>query len=375
MVFAGFDRNAWAVDHTGAPLHGFPFVTDDSIWSSPALFDVDADGDLEIFIGGDPTSAARSTTSAVLWVLDVEPTGVTELWRGFANEVFHRAERSATSTTTAGWRSSSVPATTGGSSVRRGTICAALGQLDTNRLFAFHLHDGSTVPGFPVTAEGTLIGSPALGDIDDDGQLEIVVGSEDAHVYAWNGDGSLLWRVQRDDDDGHPYIGPGAFAAGAIIADLQGDGRQDVAIGSNNSMVLLDGATGASLEAGVYWNDRVAFAQSFEAAPAVGVFGGERRLVVASFDTPNKTSKLTSYALPASDATDAWPMFGRDAARSGTSDLDAVTCGFRQSGTFCDVVVAKFFHDPVLWMVREGITTGVSNDRFEPDWTLSAPRW
>ena len=62
-------------------------------------------------------------------------------------------------------------------------------------------------------------------------------------------------------------------------------------------MVLLDGATGASLEAGVYWNDRVAFAQSFEAAPAVGVFGGERRLVVASFDTPNKTSKLTSYAL------------------------------------------------------------------------------
>ena len=136
-------------------------------------------------------------------------------------------------------------------------------------------------------------------------------------------------------------------------------------------MVLLDGATGASLEAGVYWNDRVAFAQSFEAAPAVGVFGGERRLVVASFDTPSKTSKLTSYALPASDATDAWPMFGRDAARSGTSDLDAVTCGFRQSGTFCDVVVAKFFHDPVLWMVREGITTGVSNDRFEPDWTLS----
>ena len=373
VVFAGFDWNVWAVDHTGAPLHGFPVVTDDSIWSSPALFDVDADGDLEIFIGGDSTPGGPvDHLGGVLWALDVEPTGVTELWRGFANEVFHSSgaigdinddgRMEIVIGTGHNWR---IECAAGNH------LCGPGDGSDTNRLFAFHLHDGSTVPGFPVTAEGTLIGSPALGDIDDDGQLEIVVGSEDAHVYAWNGDGSLLWRVQRDDDDGHPSIGPGAFAAGAIIADLQGDGRQDVAIGSNNSMVLLDGATGASLEAGVYWNDRVAFAQSFEAAPAVGVFGGERRLVVASFDTPSKTSKLTSYALPASDATDAWPMFGRDAARSGTSDLDAVTCGFRQSGTFCDVAVAKFFHDPVLWMVREGITTGVSNDRFEPDWTLS----
>ena len=101
-------------------------------WSSPALFDVDADGDLEIFIGGDSTPGGPvDHLGSVLWALDVEPAASPNSGEGLPTRCFIRAERSATSTMTAGWRSSSVPATTGGSSVRRGTICAALATVRT----------------------------------------------------------------------------------------------------------------------------------------------------------------------------------------------------------------------------------------------------
>jgi hypothetical protein len=37
-------------------------------------------------------------------------------------------------------------------------------------------------PGWPQTAEGPVASSLALGDLDDDGHLEIIVGSADHHV-------------------------------------------------------------------------------------------------------------------------------------------------------------------------------------------------
>jgi hypothetical protein len=373
VTFASWDFFIWSVDRNGNPLPGFPFDNDDSVWSSPALFDVDNDGDMEIFIGGDTTPGGLyDHLGGVLRALDWTPSGVVNLWNAEANEVFHSSGAIGDINndgrveivigTGHNWR---IECAAGNA------LCRTGDGSDTNKLFAFHLHDGSPVPGFPVTHGGTVIGSPALGDIDNDGELEVVIGSEDTFVYAWNGDGTRLWRAQTDDNDGHPAIGPGAFAAGPVIADLQGDGRQDIAIGSGTSLALLDGATGNSLEAGVFWNDRVGFAESYEAAPAVGVLNGKRHLVIAAFDTPNNTSRLAAYELPNSSATDAWPMFGRDAARSGNADPDAITCGFSQSGTFCDVFERDFYFDAVNWMVAEDITTGISNFLFAPGQTLT----
>ena len=369
VTFASFDFFIWSVDHTGTPLTGFPFNNDDSVWSSPALFDIDADGDLEIFIGGDTTPGGYyDHLGGVLRALDWTPDGIDNLWNAEANEVFHSS--GAIGDINGDGRTEIVIGTGLNWYLECGAghpLCQPGDGSDHARIFAFHLDDGSTVPGFPVTTGATVIGSPALGDIDGDGQLEVVVGSADTRVYAWNGDGTLLWRVQPD----HAHFSPQPFGAGVIIADLQGDGGQDVALGSAAAMILLDGATGAALEDHLFWADRTGFGYSYEAAPAVGELGGQRRLVLAAFDTPNNNSRLATYTLPASTAEDAWPMFGRDIARTANAGPDSTVCGFRQSGTFCDVSATDFYDAAVSWMVTEGITTGVSNFLFGPDETLT----
>lgn len=354
IVFGGFDFHIWAVDHTGTPLPWFPFDNDDSVWSSPALFDRDGDGDDEIFIGGDSTpGGGYDHRGGVFRALDWTPGGVVNVWNARANEVFHSSP--AIGDINGDGRAEAVIGTGGN-----------WGGSDRTRVFAFHVDDGSRVPGFPVSTGGVVFGSPALGDVDRDGLDEVIVGSDDSHVYAWNGDGSLLWRVQPLFD----HLGAGRMGASPIVADLDGDGDQDVAVGGEKGLALLDGANGRSLEHGLHWTERASVSWSHEAAPAVGMLDGRRHIVFTGFDTPGERTRIAAYELAASNAEDAWPMFRRDPARRGVTD-DARPCGFSISGRFCDVVASAYYADAVAWMIAEGITTGVSNLLYGPDQILT----
>ena len=366
IVFASFDFYIWAVDRFGTPLAGFPFNNDDSVWSSASLFDIDGDDDMEIFIGGDSTPGGYyDHLGGVFRALDWTPGGVVNLWNAEANEVFH------SSPAIGDINNDGVPEAVIGTGNNWHTECgnghhqcSGNDGSDHSKVFAFHLHDGSTVPGFPVSTGGTVIGSPALGDLDGDGGLEVVIGSADHYVYAWNGDGSLDWKVRPDFD----HLGHGRMQGSPIIADLDGDGGQDVVIGGDKGLALLDGVNGADLEAGVIWQDALS-RWSHESAPAVGVFNGSRHIVFTSFDTPSVRTRLAAYELPASSAEDAWPMLRRDAMRQGSAET--VACGFSTSGTFCDVSESAYYADAVAWMVDEGITTGISDYLYGPNVNLT----
>lgn len=110
---------------------------------------------------------------------------------------------------------------------------------------------------YPLDAPS--FGSSAVGDIDEDGNLEIVFGTYfgDEHVYALNADdGSLLWS----------YDTGGCNDASPVIADVDLDGHLEVVIpASSPSLVYcFNGMTGQ-----VEWSRSTGASNCIDSPPAI----------------------------------------------------------------------------------------------------------
>jgi FG-GAP-like repeat/FG-GAP repeat len=82
--------------------------------------------------------------------------------------------------------------------------------------------------GFPVTLSGAQIrnSSVALGDLNNDGTDDIVVGGIDGKVYAYRGNGAKLWEYD---------TGSMAIEGKAVIGDIDNDGQNEVVIGAGST--------------------------------------------------------------------------------------------------------------------------------------------
>jgi Subtilase family/FG-GAP-like repeat len=104
--------------------------------------------------------------------------------------------------------------------------------------------DGSVVPGFPVRLDPSFsrpqdrtrqnhikrgfTASPVLGDLNDDGRLDIVIAGLDAHIYAWNGSGNPLPGFPKLLRDGDPSVPGAEIITTPALGDITGDGKPDI---------------------------------------------------------------------------------------------------------------------------------------------------
>ena len=312
IVFGSFDHYLYVKDRFGNDLPGFPFNNVDTIWDSAALVDEAHIGRDDIFFGGDasPGGPCGQAGGGVLRGLRVNPGGPKVLWQLCQNEIFQ-----------------SSPAV--GDLEGNGRLDLVIGsgtsyhRSDTDTLHAYHLDDGSPVPGWPVTTNGPVIGSPVIGDLTGAGRDDVVVGScagcfvpPYGQVEAFSGNGTPMWTAP---------AGQSEELATPILVDLDGNGTQDVAIGFSGGLNLLRGSDGQPLYTGVEAGGIV------ENSAAVADFGPGLgwRLAVLVSSGPNSPGYLDLSSLPVTPASQpAWPQWrwGPDHLGVGVSPPPAPLC-------------------------------------------------
>ncbi len=95
------------------------------------------------------------------------------------------------------------------------------------------------------TPAGPINGSVAVGDLDGDGRPEVVAGSDNGWVFAWHGDGSMVagWPQFTGWNADYPYKCATNACTGVVaaptVADLDGDGKAEVIVGSYSHKMFV----------------------------------------------------------------------------------------------------------------------------------------
>lgn len=308
VVVGSFDQYLYAIRSDGSLL--WEFFLYDSTWSSPAVGDLDGDGQPDIVIAaythaGFPPGLPTVDGGGIMWAL--ERTGAVKPgWPVVAALHFD-----------------SSPAL--GDLDGDGDLEIVIGtgqEVGTpvgNKVFAYH-HTGASVAGWPVTTVSDYIfPSPALGDLDSDGLPEVVVSSADGRLYAFNGNGTALagWPVQPTNESGLN----GGLVGSPVIADLDNNGDLEVLIAIGWDIVGYN-HNGSFFKYGAEAQLRMHTLFSVGGTPAIADLDGNGRLdvLIGSANAAFMQGRLWAWELPAAAVPvnpAPWAMWRADQKRLG----------------------------------------------------------
>lgn len=292
-------KSIWALEQDGVAHRGFPYYADDTVFSSPALVDVDGDGRRDLVIGGDsapgpPVDHRGGMVRAIrgdghlLWEYRID-----DMVRG----------------------GPSVGDITGDG--RPEIVFGAgdfYGGADSVKVFAVDLQ-GRNVPGWPKTTDGVTNASPTLADLDGNGRLDVVVGTwgsthgrgKGGTLYAWNGAGQDL--------DGYPLRPDGGVMLGSpTTVDLDGDGHQDPIVATGGGIYAYGG------DSGELRFRLLVGRMSFQNSVAVADVDGNGRLDLLAAGGLDGAGMAYRWELPASAelGVRGWHQFRKDSFHTGT---------------------------------------------------------
>jgi len=281
VVFAANDSLIYVISGNGVDFPGWPIHVGAPMQSSPVLADVDGDGDLEIFA--------------------IDKVG--RCWG------FHHDDRDVIPgpDPLPGWPITFQPF----SGFPHSPAVADLDN-DGSPEFVINGHeeivvvhvDGTPFPGFPLDTgvEGST--SPIVADVNGDGTLDIIVGSKDRRLTAYDRQGAVVggWPIEFGE----------IIQSTPFVSDVDGDGDLDLVVGADDFQVrvfdlptlAIEGAApwpgyhgGADLR-GVY--TPVTYDPTFVEPIAGHGFGGGTLTLLPSAPNPFRGRTELRFALPAS---------------------------------------------------------------------------
>ena len=257
VVFGGYSSpgKLFAVNPDGSAVSGFPIELGEKIQRGVALADFSGDGLVDIVVGtddemihviyGDGTEApgfpfeADNDFRTAPSVIDIN--GEKVILAGSRDDNFYGinsdgslrfvVETGADVSTSAGFGP-----TLSGVGIFFGSDDGYVYGVDLN---------GNALSGWPQYVEDDVICSPAVVDLDGDGEVEIVTAVDGPELYAFHLDGSFYHHFPM-------HYGDFPFKGSPAVVDLDGDGDLEIMIGTARSIVSVDVKETSNSEG--YWN-------------------------------------------------------------------------------------------------------------------------
>lgn len=263
-------------DGAGQPKPGWPVQTRFSLWSSPAIGDLDNDGTKEIAIGTNGNEFLVYRSSGAEWIDGDLNAGTNGVFKVMAGSSYNSGTPAIVDLDGDGFRDILFGSANGNLYAWRPdgsdlpgfpknlgapiNASVAVGYLDgpgdteldvvvvvsDNKMYVYSAA-GVLRTGWPVTIQVSGVSrapSPALADMNNDGFLDIVAAGTNGKMYVYQRTGAILAPF-----NAIPYSSLTQYASESspVVADINGDGLNDIVMGDELSQLTAISGTGAVL--------------------------------------------------------------------------------------------------------------------------------